>query len=129
MGTQVELSQSVPQSYLLKIEPIPLSNAVDGFKGAYVTGPDVENAIIDRFPNVDIRGIYVVEGLGFAITVEVTPETPQETIAEMEAVFADIDFGTDKVEVRHSSNKSSKAKFEYTEDVIQLGISLDMSKR
>lgn len=61
--------------------------------------------------------------------MEVAPETPQETMAEMEAVFADIDFGTDKVEVRHSSNKSSKAKFEYTEDVIQLGISLDMSKR
>ena len=29
MGTQVELSQSAPQQYLLKVEPIPLSNAVE----------------------------------------------------------------------------------------------------
>lgn len=122
MGTQVALSQRVPQSYLLKIEPIPLSNAVDGFKGAYITRPDVENAIVDRFPDVDIRGIHIVEGLGFSITVEVAPETPQETMTEMEAVFSDIDFGTDKVEVRHSLGKSSKAKLEYTGDVIQLGI-------
>lgn len=122
MGTQVELTQSVPQRYLFKVEPIPLSNAVDGFKGAYVTRPDVENAIIDRFPDVDIRGIHIVEGLGFAITVEVAPETSQETMAEMEAVFADIDFGTDKVEVRHSSNEPGKAKIEYIGDVIQLGI-------
>lgn len=122
MGTWVELTQEVPQKYLSKIEPIPLSNTVDGFRSAYVTRPDVENAIVDRFPDVDIRGIHIVEGLGFAITVEVAPETPQETMAEMEAVFTDIDFGTDKVEVCHSSNEPSKAKLKYTEDVIQLEI-------
>ena len=126
MGTRVELTQSAPQKYLLKVDPIPLSNAVDGFKGAYVTRPDIENAIIDRFPHVDIRGIHILEGLGFAITVEVGPETPAETMAEMEAVFADIDFGTDKVEVRHSLSGSGKAKIEYTEDVIQLGINKEL---
>lgn len=122
MGSWVELTQDIPEEYLLKIEPISLSNAVDGFKGAYVTQPDIENAIIDHFPDVDICGIHVVEGSGYAITVEVAPETSQETMAEMEAVFADLDFGTDKVEVRHTSNKPSEAKIKYTEDVIQLGI-------
>lgn len=122
MGSWVELTQDIPEEYLLKIEPISLSNAVDGFKGAYVTQPDIENAIIDHFPDVDICGIHVVEGLGYAITVEVAPETSQETMAEMEAVFTDLDFGTDKVEVRHTSNKPSEAKIKYTEDVIQLGI-------
>ena len=122
MGTWVELTQEIPGTYFAKIEPIPLSNAVDGFKGAYITRPDVENAIIDRFPDVDICGIHIVEGMGYAITVEVAPETPQETMTEMEAVFAGIDFGTDKVEVRHSSNEPSSAKIQYTNDVIQLGI-------
>ena len=86
MGTWVELTQEIPGTYFAKIEPIPLSNAVDGFKGAYITRPDVENAIIDRFPDVDICGIHIVEGMGYAITVEVAPETPQETMTEMEAV-------------------------------------------
>ena len=124
MGTQVELTQSVPQKYLLKVKPIQMSNVVDGFKGAYITRPDIENAIVDRFPDVEIYGIHIVEGLNFAITVEVAPETPQETMAEMEAVFTDIDFGTDKIAIRHSSDKISKPKamYDISQDVIQLGI-------
>lgn len=63
MGTQVYLTQSAPQKYLLKVEPIQMSNVVDGFKGAYITRPDIENAIADRFPDVEIHGIHIVEGL------------------------------------------------------------------
>ena len=44
MGTQVELTQSAPQKYLLKVKPIQMFNVVDGFKGAYITRPDIENA-------------------------------------------------------------------------------------
>lgn len=124
MGTQVELTQSVPQKYLLKVEPIQLSNVVDGFKGAYITRSDVENAIADRFPEVDIRRIHIEEGLGFAIMVEVAPETPQEIMEEMEATFDSIDFGTDKVEVRHSLEEAEKSKTTdgVSKDVMQLGI-------
>ena len=124
MGTQVELTQSAPQKYLLRVEPIQLSNVVDGFKGAYITRPDIESAIADRFPDVEIRGIHIVEGLNFAITVEVAPETPQETMTEMEAVFTDIDFGTDKIDIRYSLDEISKPKaiYDVSQDVIQLRI-------
>lgn len=123
-GTWVELTSERPKNYLLKLEPISLSNVVDEFKGAYITQADIENAIIDRFPDVDIRKINTIEGLEFSIKVEVAPETPQELIDEMETVLSNIDFGTDRVEVCYSSSDESKAEEPYKQspDVMQLGI-------
>lgn len=123
-GTWVELTLKRPKDYLLKLEPISLSNVVDEFKGAYITQADIENAIIDRFPEVDIRKIGTVTGLGFAIKVEVAPETTQEMIDEMKAVLSNLDFGTDQVEVCRSSNVGSETNEPYMQspDVMQLGI-------
>ena len=124
MGTQVELTQSVPNEYLFKVEPIPLSNAVDGFKGAYITQPDVENAIIDRFPDVDICKIHIKPGPSFSIIVDVGPDTPLETMVEMEAALRSIDLGTDQIEVRHTSGEPSQPNEPRITpfDVLQLGI-------
>ena len=123
-GTWVKLISECPKDYLLKLEPISLSNAVDEFKGAYITQADIKNAIIDRFPDVDIWKISTVEGLEFAIKVEVVPETPQEIIEEMEKVLSNIDFGSDQIEVCHSSSIQSEIDEPYTQspDVMQLGI-------
>ena len=124
MGTWVNLTQESPKDYLRIIEPISLSNVVDGFKGAYITQPDIENAIIDRFPDVDIHRIYIKSGIGFSITIEVALGTSQETMSEMETVLSAIDFGTDQVNVRYISDKSGKSNepFVPTYNFMQLGI-------
>lgn len=121
MGTWVNLTQERPKDYLQRLEPISFSNVVDGFKGAYITEPDVENAIIDRFPNVDIQDIHIKAGIGFSITIEVAPETSKEIIAEMETVLSAIDFGTDQVKVRHAASESGKSE-RPSYDFMQLGI-------
>lgn len=62
--------------------------------------------------------------MGGELRVEVAPETPQELIDEMKTVLSNIDFGTDQVEVCHSSSDESKVEEPYKQspDVMQLGI-------
>lgn len=110
LGYLIELAEEVPQEYESVLSPIPFSNVVDGFKGAYITRPEIEAAITGRFPDVEILNLKITTSPGFSVVVEVAPETPVAQMVEMEHVLRDIDLGTDQVKVRCGERKSPRAK-------------------
>lgn len=98
-GFLIKLIQKIPETYRVQLQPISFFDVVDGFKGSYLTRYDVETAILDRFPNVNIVDIQAVPGVDFSLTILVSPDTPIETIEEMELILPGIDFGTDQLTI------------------------------
>lgn len=118
---KIELTQEIPETYRVQLQPISFSDVVDSFKGSYLTQYDMETAIVDRFPDVDIVSIEVVTGIDFSITILVSPDTPTETIEKMELVLAGIDFGTDQLMIHRALEGTSlKATFHRPNEVMLL---------
>lgn len=100
MGCWVDLVQEPPMQALEQLAPIPFSDAADDFKGIFMTRHDLDMAIIDRFPEVDVLRIDVQEGLNFSITITVAADTPLETVEAMREQFGRIgSFGTDELNI------------------------------
>lgn len=97
----VHLVRERPEQAAEQLTPIPLLDAADDFRGIFMTRRDLDTAVMDRFPEVDVLSIDVREGETFSITITVAADTPQETVEEMLEQFGKIgSFGTDELEIR-----------------------------
>ncbi len=100
------LEQAVEQ-----LAPILFSDAADDFKGVLMTRRDLDTAVMDRFPEVDVLNIEVREGATFSITIKVAADTPQETVDAMQKQFESIgSFGTDELEVCYGTEERCERK-------------------
>ncbi len=100
LGTHISLINQCPTVYLKKIEGIPLSNVVDGFKATCVTESDLDNFIQSKFYYIDITNIEIPQkGIGFEILIKVAKETEQSEIEKMHQYLLTADFGTDKITI------------------------------
>lgn len=114
MGCWVDLVQEPPMQALEQLAPIPFSDAADDFKGLFMTRHDLDTAIIDRFPEVDVLRIDVQEGLNFSITITVAADTPQETVEAMREQFGRIgSFGTDELNMRFGTEEELRERERY----------------
>lgn len=100
-GVNVVLVDRPPTKFLKKIDNIPLSNVVSGFRAACVTQSDLENFVQSKFWNVDISKISIPKtGIEFEILIEVSKETTESQIEEMQKFLLSSDLGTDKITIR-----------------------------
>lgn len=109
VGTSILLVKERPKQYIKKIKNISFDNVVDGFKATCVTLKDLNDFIKLRFYNVEIISVSVpASGVDFEILVEVSEETPQETIENLHSALMEFDLGTDKISIKKSNKNPSK---------------------
>jgi hypothetical protein len=105
-GTNVVLINQRPTNFLKKINNIPLSNVVSGFRATCVTQSDLDNFIRSKFYAVDISSITIPKtGVDFEILIEVSRETKESEIEMMQKYLLSLDLGTDKITVRYENNE------------------------
>jgi hypothetical protein len=109
MGTNVVLTDHRPTEFLHRIDTIPLSNVVNGFKATCVTMGDLDNFIRSKFYDIDISRITIPkEGIDFEILIEVFKETEVSQMEMMRRYLLNADLGTDKITIKYVSNDHNK---------------------
>lgn len=86
--TDVDLTDYRPTRFLRKIENIPLSNVVYGFKASCITERDLDSFVRSKFHNVDITKITVPKrGIDTEILIEVSQKTEESEIKKYKNFF------------------------------------------
>lgn len=113
MGTNVVLADHRPAEFLHRVDTIPLSDVVNGFKATCVTIGDLDNFIRSKFYEIDVSRITIPkEGIGFEIMIEVSKETEESQMEMMRGYLLNADLGTDKITIKYVNddhNKQSEA--------------------
>lgn len=112
LGLNIVLSDKRPLEFLNKIDNIPLSNAVNGFKGMWMTELMLNNFIKSKFYDIDITSITIpTRGINFAIEIEVSKDTDVCQIQEIKEFLVEGDLGTDNITITYAEDYK---KNEYT---------------
>ncbi len=112
-GAHVVLTNCRPTEFLNRIETIPLSAVVNGFRATCVTVSDLDNFIRSKFYNIDISKISIPkEGINFEIQIEVSRETEEPQMKKMREILLDADLGTDAITVKYATDDHYKQQVE-----------------
>lgn len=109
VGTNVVLTNRRPTDFLYRIDSIPLSDVVNGFRATCVTEGDLDNFIRSKFYDIDISRITIPKkGVDFEILIEVSKETEESQMEKMRGFLLDADLGTDKIIVKYKNDNNNK---------------------
>lgn len=108
-GTNVVLTDHRPTEFLYRIDTIPLSDVVNGFRATCVTECDLDNFIRSKFYDIDISKITIPKkGIDFEILIEVSKETEDSQMEKIRGFLLDADLGTDKIIVKYENENYNK---------------------
>lgn len=107
----VDLVKTLPSEYEEELTAILFEQPVDDFKACAITRADMEEYILTRYRDFDVRKIVPSEGgIDFHVDIYVGPKISEEKKEQLKNELIQADFGTSQIEIHTTGEEKVPRK-------------------